>query len=153
MSDLVYHEFSDLPADFVALTGALDRELRAKNGGAQDLYDGFNKLEGISDVVLAYRGETAVGCASFKVRQPGLAEVKRVYVDPSVRGRGVSKGLMARLEARARRAGIRTLLVETSWTFVEANRLYPGLGFVECDNFPPYVGMPLSACYRKELAP
>lgn len=146
-------EYDLLHPDFVDLTTALDHELRAKNGNVQDVYDGFNRLAGIADVVLAYDGDRPVGCASYKVREPGLAEVKRVFVDPAVRGRGVSKSLMAALETRARRAGIRVLLVETSRGFVEANALYRSLGYGECENFPPYVGMPLSVCYRKELVP
>jgi GNAT superfamily N-acetyltransferase len=146
-----YRVFGDITPDFVALTQALDQELRVKNGDVQDLYDGFNKLAGIHDVVLAYQGDRALGCASFKLREPGLAEVKRVYVDKTVRGLGVSKALMAHLETRARAVGIHTLLLETSRTFVEANGLYAGLGYQVCENFPPYVGLALSLCYRKRL--
>ena len=146
-----YQAFSEVTPDFVSLTQALDRELRQKNGDVQDLYDGFNKLAGIHDVVLVYQKEHAVCCASFKIREPGTAEVKRVYVDPAFRGRGVSKNLMVTLEKRARTVGIRTLLLETSRSFVEANSLYHGLGYQVCENFPPYVGLELSICYRKEL--
>lgn len=152
VAELTYREFSEVTPDFVELTQALDRELRARNGDAQDTYDGFNALVGIADVVIAYEGGRPIGCASFKVREPGLAEVKRVFVRPKLRGRGVSKALMAALERRARGSGIRTLLVETSRTFPEANGLYPGLGFAVTENFPPYEGLELSICYRKELA-
>jgi len=145
---LDYREFSELTPDFVELTQALDRELRARNGDAQDTYDGFNALVGIADVVLAYDGDRPVGCASYKVREPGLAEVKRVFVRPEFRGRGVSKALMAALERRARASGILTLLVETSRTFPEANGLYPGLGFGVTENFPPYEAIALRPSVR-----
>lgn len=147
-----YREFSEISPEFIELTRALDRELRARNGEAQDTYDGFNALTGIADVVLAYHGGVAVGCASFKRRSATVAEVKRVYVAPQARGRGVSKALMALLEQRARSSGVSTLLVETSRTFPEANGLYPGLGYRVTENFPPYEGLPLSICFRKDLA-
>jgi GNAT superfamily N-acetyltransferase len=104
-------------------------------------------------VVVAYAGDRPVGCASYKVHDPATAEVKRVFVDPAFRGQGLSKALMSALEARARRAGFTTLILETSRNFPEANGLYPSLGYRRTEAYGPYVGMADSVCYRKELAP
>ena len=147
-----YRAYSEVTPDFVRLTDELDRELRAKQGELQDTYFGFNRLDGIRDVVLAFVGGQAVGCASFKVRDAATAEVKRVFVRPEFRGRGISKGLMGSLENRARSQGIGVLLVETSRNFAEAVGLYRSLGYRASENFPPYVGLPESVCFSKELA-
>jgi len=146
-----YRQFDAVSPEFVRLTDELDQELWAKQGEAQAAYHGFNRLEGIHDVVIAYEGEEPMGCASFKNLEPGVAEVKRVFVRPTHRGRGISRGLMAALEARAASQGVGVLLVETSRNFAEAVGLYRSLGYAEVENYPPYVGMPESVCFRKEL--
>jgi len=146
-----YRSFGEVTSEFVALTNELDRELRAKQGALQDTYFCFNRLDGIRDVVLAFVADEPVGCGSFKVRDSETAEVKRVFVRPGFRGQGVSKGMMAAIEERAQSQGIRVLLVETSRSFAEAVGLYRSLGYREGENFPPYVGLAESVCFRKEL--
>jgi len=148
---IVYRAFDAIPADFVLLTDELDQELWAKQGEAQKAYHGFNRLDGIHDVVLSYDGATPVGCASFKVREPGVAEVKRVFVRPSHRRQGLSRGLMAELEKKAIVQGLVVLILETSRNFAPAVGLYRSLGYSVTANYPPYVGMPESLCFRKEL--
>jgi GNAT superfamily N-acetyltransferase len=146
-------EYDHLHPDFVALTQALDGELAARNGCAQQAYLGLNKLDGIANVVVAYAGDRPAACGSFKVHDGQTAEVKRVFVDPAYRGQGLSKALMGCLEARARRMGFSTLILETSRNFAEANGLYSSLGYTRTDAYGPYVGMADSVCYRKELVP
>lgn len=146
-----YRTFSDVTPEFVQLTDELDREFRVKQGALQDVYFGFNRLEGLRDIVVAFSADEPVGCGAFKVRGPDVAEVKRVFVRPGFRGRGISKGMMAVIEDRARAQGIRALLVETSRSFTEAVGLYRSRGYVPVENFPPYVGLTESVCFRKEL--
>jgi GNAT superfamily N-acetyltransferase len=145
--------FDQVTPDFVALTDEFDRELREREGSLQDIYFGFNRLDGIRDVVVAYDGGQPVGCASFKDRGEFTAEVKRVFVQPGHRGKGVSKLLMSALEARALERGFRTLVLETGRAFTEACGLYRSLGYGEIPNYPPYVGLEHSICFRKEIAP
>ena len=150
---IVYRTFDKIPDDFVKLTDELDQELWAKQGEAHGAYHGFNRLDGIHDVVLAYDGAEAVGCTSFKVREPGLAEVKRMFVRASHRGQGLSRRLMAELEKRAVAEGVRFFVLETARNFAAAVGLYRAQGYTEIENYPPYVGMSESICFRKELAP
>lgn len=149
---LEYRPFTEITPDFLRLTDALDRELWIKNGASQAAYQALNHLDGIRDGVIAYLDGRAVGCASFKHRREGEAEVKRVFVDPQARGWGVSTGMMQALESLARSRGIRTLVLETSRSFVEAVGLYQGLGYSVIPNYPPYEDMAASICLRKELA-
>jgi putative acetyltransferase len=86
----------------------------------------------------------------------GYAELKRMYSRPSVRGRGVAKALLRRLEAEARAAGATLLRIETGVYQQEALRFYEGAGFRRCGAFGPYADMPpraieLSLFYEKEM--
>jgi GNAT superfamily N-acetyltransferase len=66
--------------------------------------------------------------------------VKRLYVQPSARGKGLADALMARLIAVARAAGYRELKLDTLATMVAARRLYARLGFRETS---PYYRNPV----------
>jgi len=142
--------FSSLPPDFVALTRQLDAELNDRNGAWQAEYDVFNALDGIHDVVIAYEGETPVGCASMK-KHDGVYEVKRVFVAGSHRRLGVARLLMERLEAEAQRQGIRELILETADTLTGALALYQALGYNVIPNYGQYQGKPHSVCFGKSL--
>jgi putative acetyltransferase len=79
-----------------------------------------------------------------------------MYSRPSVRGRGVAKALLRRLEAEARACGATLLRIETGLYQEEALRFYEGAGFRRCAAFGPYAEMParaieLSLFYEKAL--
>jgi putative acetyltransferase len=82
----------------------------------------------------------AVGCGGVALMSD-LAEVKRMYVRPSVRGRGVAQAILARLEAEARGAGLPTLCLETGDKQHDALRLYRRYGFLDCGAFGHYAAM------------
>ncbi|SEH02794.1 MarR family protein [Nonomuraea solani] len=77
-----------------------------------------------------------VGCVALKSR-PGsvLAEIKRMWVDPSVRGLGLGRRLLAEVEARAAGRGVRTLRLETNRALAEAIALYRQAGYQEVAAF------------------
>ncbi|HEV8389322.1 MAG TPA: GNAT family N-acetyltransferase [Dongiaceae bacterium] len=84
----------------------------------------------------------------------GYAELKRMYSKPAMRGRGVAKALLNRLEAEAREAGAALLRIETGIHQHEALRFYENAGFRRCGAFGPYAEMPpkaieLSVFYEK----
>jgi putative acetyltransferase len=86
----------------------------------------------------------------------GYAELKRMYSRPSVRGRGVAKAILRRLEMEARAAGAPLLRIETGVHQEEALRFYEAAGFRRCGPFGPYAQMPpraieLSIFYEKAL--
>lgn len=76
---------SDDP-DFLNLVKALDKDLDARYGEQQAFFNQFNKLTHIKNVVVAYADETPIGCAAFKEYEPGVAEIKRMFVDSELRG-------------------------------------------------------------------
>jgi GNAT superfamily N-acetyltransferase len=64
-----------------------------------------------------------------------FAELKRMWVDESIRGLGVGRRILVDLEARATSAGVRTLRLETNETLVEAVSLYRSAGYLEVPAF------------------
>lgn len=67
---------------------------------------------------------------------PETAEIKRMYVAPSARGRGLSRKVLAELESSARAAGLDWLVLETGQPQVSAVELYRSSGYVEVDGTP-----------------
>jgi putative acetyltransferase len=93
----------------------------------------------------------AVGTGAL-VCHGAWAELKRMWVIPAARGRGISRLLLAALEARARQEGVCSLMLETGVQNHAAQGLYSSAGFARCDLFGDYVPDPFSVFMRKELA-
>jgi putative acetyltransferase len=83
----------------------------------------------------------AIGCGGVALFD-AFAEIKRMYVRPAARGRGVARALLVRLEADAREAGRPLLRLETGTEQLDALRLYRAQGFADCSAFPPYSSLP-----------
>jgi ribosomal protein S18 acetylase RimI-like enzyme len=86
-------------------------------------------------LVVALDGPAPVGCAGLLFGDDGIAEVKRVYVAPSHRRRGLGARLMGELERLAVPHGIRELRLDTRDDVVDARRLYERIGFQEVPAF------------------
>jgi GNAT superfamily N-acetyltransferase len=82
----------------------------------------------------------------------GDAEIKRMYVVPEARGRGLSRVVLAALEDDARAAGRIRMVLETGTAQPEAIALYTSSGYEPCTKFGHYRDSPLSVCYAKPLA-
>jgi DNA-binding MarR family transcriptional regulator/GNAT superfamily N-acetyltransferase len=76
-----------------------------------------------------------VGCGVLKFHPPARAHIKRMWVDPSVRGLGLGRRLLAELEAQAAAHGVRTLRLETNRSLTEAISLYRAAGYREVAAF------------------
>jgi GNAT superfamily N-acetyltransferase len=126
--------------DVQRLTAAQQVELRARYDGAGEPGTPPSAAD-VSVVLLARDGEgTALGCGALRHLGDDVAEVKRMYVVPEARGRGVSKAVLAGLEAAAASRGWTTLRLETGPRQPEAVRLYEGAGYRPIDAFGAYVG-------------
>ena len=85
--------------------------------------------------LLATSDGLPIGCVGLKGVADGLAEVKRLWIDPSARGLGLSRRLMDRLEAVARELAIDTLRLDTNRALPEAKQLYLKTGWNEIERF------------------
>src|ERR1700716_1078104 len=73
----------------------------------------------------------AVGCGAIRLTDSVTAEVKRMYVEPDQRGRGVGRAVLARLEAAATQLGAKRLVLETGTASPDAIALYRRGGVVK----------------------
>ncbi|MGC9419583.1 MAG: GNAT family N-acetyltransferase [Rhodovulum sp.] len=87
--------------------------------------------------LVARAGGAPVGCVAL-VDEIAYGEVKRLYVDAGLRGRGVGRALMEALEQAARDLGLGCLRLETGAALAAAVALYRRLGFEECGPFGGY---------------
>lgn len=106
---------------------------------------------GLGTFMIARTDGKAVGCGALKRRDPTTVEVKRMYVEPAMRGRGVAMEILERLEREARSMGAERLVLETGIHQDEAIALYRKAGFSVIDCFEEYVGVPTSVCFEKTL--
>jgi GNAT superfamily N-acetyltransferase len=82
----------------------------------------------------------------------GDAEIKRMYVTPRARGRGLARALLAELERTAAAAGRRRMVLETGRVQPEAIGLYTSSGYVEITKFGPYRDRDGCVCYGKSFS-
>jgi GNAT superfamily N-acetyltransferase len=136
------------------LIGALNAELEERypeEGANFFRLDADEVADGRGAFLVAYLDGQPVGCGAIRKNEPGVAEIKRMYVAPHVRGRGVGRLVLDELEAIARQLGVRRLVLETGPRQPEAIALYRRAGFVEIPLFGEYVGAEFSVCMAKDL--
>lgn len=85
--------------------------------------------------VLVTSQHAPIGCGMLKRTAPGTVDVKRVWLDPRVRGLGFAGRIMDRLEDEARAMGCHTVRLETNRALTEAIAMYRRRGYVEV---PPF---------------
>jgi GNAT superfamily N-acetyltransferase len=107
--------------------------------------------EGRGLFVMAYAGDEAVGCGAIRMLPGNDAEIKRMYVAPAGRRRGVARAVLAVLEAEARSLGAARMILETGNKQIEALALYRREGFDEIPRYEPYVDAQHSVCMAKTL--
>lgn len=94
----------------------------------------------------------AIGCGAI-VLHPEFGELKRMYVSPAGRGRGLARQLLSLLETSAVSRGCKQLRLETGPYQQEALALYASAGFERRGPFGDYVDDPLSVFMQKRVAP
>lgn len=101
--------------------------------------------------IVGWAGERPVCCGGVKWLPDGACEIKRMYVAPAWRGRGVARRLLSVLEDRARELGYTVLRLDTGPRQAGAQRLYESEGYVEVPNFN---GNPVASFFgEKRVAP
>lgn len=91
-------------------------------------------------VLIAWDESQAAGAIAYRMVEPGVCEMKRLYVRPAFRGSGLGRELAEELIEDARANGYRTMLLDTLASMQSARALYRDLGFVPV---APYYDNPL----------
>jgi GNAT superfamily N-acetyltransferase len=85
--------------------------------------------------LVGWRGDVAVACGGVRLLAPEVAEVKRMYVDPSARGGGLARRLVAALESEAVALGATLARLDTGRDMAPAVALYRSCGYREIDDY------------------
>jgi len=136
---------------FTSLVRLLDADLAIRDGEEHAFYDQFNKVDSIRHVVVAYVEGAPVGCGAFKPFDKNTVEIKRMFVQPELRGQGVAGAVLTALEAWAGELGYVRCVLETGKKQPEAIRLYEKSGYGAIPNFGQYAGVENSVCMEKRI--
>jgi len=142
-------------ADACALVDQLSAELAGVYHYAEDGKGHFNPEDVLvpKSVFLVGRlGGRPVCCGAVRPREPGVAEVKRMFVVPDCRGKGFSKKILTELEQHAKIMGYDAIRLETGDKQREAIGLYEKAGYRRIANFGIYVGIKQSICFEKTIS-
>jgi GNAT superfamily N-acetyltransferase len=85
--------------------------------------------------IVGYEEDTAICCGGIKRLDQEACELKRMYVIPEARGRGVARTLLAALETRARELGYTIARLDTGPKQPGAQHLYESAGYISIPNF------------------
>lgn len=137
----------------VALIAELNAELDALYRPEDNHFslDEADVAEGSGVFLVATLDGRAVGCGAVRLIGGSRAEVKRMYVRPSARGRGVGRALLTRLESEASRLGASALVLEMGDDQPAAAALYRRAGFSRVPCWGEYLATPASICLGKQI--
>jgi putative acetyltransferase len=140
-------------ADATRLLRALDDYLNGLYRPEENFLDlpADDVVDGRGTFLVARQGGHAMACGAVRRLSGTTAEIKRMYVDPAARGRGVGRKVLAALEAWAVDAGMSRLVLEAGDRQEAAIRLYERAGFEPVPCFGEYAEATLSRCYEKVL--
>ncbi|WP_163409814.1 GNAT family N-acetyltransferase [Flavobacterium ajazii] len=141
---------SDDP-DFIKLVALLDQDLAIRDGEDHAFYNQFNKIDKIKHTIVYYENGVPVGCGAFREKVPGTTEIKRMYVHPDHRKKGIASAVLKELEIWAKEVGYTYTILETGKNQPEAINLYQKLQYTIIPNYPPYEEIDNSVCMKKTL--
>ena len=137
--------------DFHDLTAKLDEYYFMLVGEVEKRYAKYNLPHLFNCRIVAYEDGKPAGCGAWKKIDEGTFEVKRIYIAPEFRRKGVASAVIAALEQDAAKHGFTKAILETARTTEDSAALYTKLGY----RVIPYYGSPAGAenclCFEKNL--
>jgi GNAT superfamily N-acetyltransferase len=140
---------TDAPADAIEIRRATPAGLPEAYAIVSEYYEAAKVVQrdreeeflrdyfcGGAGVWLARSGDHVIGCMALRrLRQAHFAEIKRLYVRPEARGRGVAQQLLEAVESFAQAAGYRWIYLDTTDEMKAAARFYHRNGYQPCDRY------------------
>ncbi|HXI95521.1 MAG TPA: GNAT family N-acetyltransferase [Candidatus Acidoferrum sp.] len=136
------------------LIDALDAHLSSRYSPHQRFGPNLKPAQlapGLGTFVIARVEGRAIGCGAVRLLDSKTVEVKRMYVEPEQRGRGVATEILHRLEDAGRGLGAERAVLETGVYQDEAIGLYRRAGYMQVACWGEYSTSPTSVCYEKRL--
>lgn len=137
--------------DFINLVALLDADLAIRDGADRDFYAQYNKIDKIKYVVVAYEEQEPVGCGAIKFFDENTMEVKRMYVAPNGRRKGIATSILTALEKWTKELNFQKCTLETGYKQPEAIAMYTKHGYKRIPNYGQYIGVENSVCFEKTL--
>ena len=137
---------------FQKLVRLLDAELLTLYGEEMQFFGPHNALKENTFSLVILENERPIGIGAFRILQlPHEIEIKRMFVHPDHRGKGISKLILNELESWAKDEKATYAKLETGPKNKTALLLYPSAGYQLIEPFGPYVGVVNSICFGKKL--
>lgn len=136
--------------DFQKLSSIFDEYLIDIDGEERDFFAYYNN-KFLEHVLVFYKNEIAVGCGGFKEYDKNTAEIKRMFVHPDYRKKGISKIILTEIENWAKEYNYLNYILETSPKLEVAIALYKKSGYTLIENYGQYIGVENSICMKKLL--
>ena len=138
---------SDHP-DFQKLIALFDEYLIDIDGEERDFF-AFHNNKYLEHALVCYENEEAVGCGGFKEFDAVTAEIKRMFVHPDHRKKGIAGLILNALESWAKEYNYTHYILETSPKLENAISMYKKTGYKIIPNFGQYIGVENSICMKK----
>lgn len=137
--------------DFQLLVLELDKDLAIRDGDEHAFFAQYNKIDAIKYVVMAYFDNEPVGCGAIKEYETDVMEVKRMFVQPGYRGKGIASSVLKEIELWAKELGFKKCILETGIKQPEAIALYKKNNYFQIPNYGQYADVTSSVCFEKVL--
>ncbi len=137
--------------DFIELVKHLDADLKIRDGEEHFYYAQFNTIDFIKYAVVAYENSQPIGCGAIKEFQSNIMEVKRMYIVPNFREKGIATKILIELEKWTKELSFSKCVLETGKKQPEAIELYMKNGYTVISNYGQYKGIENSCCFEKEI--
>lgn len=138
-------------ADFIELVQLLDKELKERDGEDHSFYAQFNNIDVLKHTLVAYQNDIPLGCGAFKQIEEGTVEIKRMYVLPDHRGKGIAVQVLKALEDWSKELKYNKCVLETGLQQPEAIALYKKSNYQIIPNYGQYKGIENSVCFEKNI--
>ena len=134
--------------DFKKLSALFDDYLVDIDGEEKDFFAFYNNVQ-LDTVLVVYENSDVVCCGAFKKFDENTAEIKRMFVHPNHRNKGIASYILNELELWANELSFSSFILETSPKLTSAILLYEKKGYKLISNYGKYIGVENSICMKK----
>ena len=106
--------------DFINLVKLLDADLKIRDGKDHEFYAQINKTAILNNVIVCYQNDIAIGCGAFRKIDDKTLEIKRMFVNPDYRGKGIASKILSELELWTSELNYFQIILETGINQPEA---------------------------------
>lgn len=139
-----------IDSNFCQLEKLLDAELRSEYPDTIDQFTPYNKFIKPIKAIIIQKADQTIACGAMKELENHI-EIKRMFVHPDHRGKGLSKIILSELEKWAKSLGNQYAILETGKKLFKPIRLYQSSGYHIIPNYGPYIAIEDSVCMKKQL--